>query len=84
MLQGRTGTGCPSYGEEAGGPPTIPLIRDPQSAICDLQSTICNPRSAIHDLQSFIFASIRVHSWFEIFMFSFLVFVPAKFGDGIE
>jgi predicted metal-binding protein len=70
MLQGRTGTGCPSYGEDAGGPPTIPLIRD--------------RRSAIHDLQSFIFASIRVHSWFEIFMFSFLVSVPAKFGDGIE
>jgi hypothetical protein len=35
MLQGRTGTGCPSYGEEAGGPPTIPLIRDRRSAIHD-------------------------------------------------
>jgi len=35
MLQGRTGTGCPSYGEDAGGPPTLPLIRDRRSAICN-------------------------------------------------
>ena len=43
MLQGRTGTGCPSYDEEAGGPPTLPLIRNPRSAIHNLRSTICNP-----------------------------------------
>ncbi len=46
--------------------------------------SIFDPQSAIDDLQSFIFASICVHSWFEIFIFSVSVFVSAKFGDGIE
>jgi hypothetical protein len=35
MLQGRTGTGCPSYGEDAG---KMPTILDRRSAISNVSS----------------------------------------------